>query len=206
MKFREFEVPDLKLLVPRQFSDARGSFSEIWIDRWFRAEIADVTFVQENHAASARKGTVRGLHFQKPPAAQGKLVRVIRGSVFDVTVDIRQGSPSYGKHVTTRLDAVEGAQLWGPPGFLHGYCTLEDETEVYYKSLLITAPAMMRGFSGTIRNSVSIGRSSPIVPCFPIRTSGIQCSVTCPTISIIRGEYQILLHNRPHKSLSQSTD
>jgi dTDP-4-dehydrorhamnose 3,5-epimerase len=141
MKFREFDLPDLKLVVPIQFTDARGSFSEIWVDRWFREEIADLAFVQDNQSVSTRKGTVRGLHFQKPPAAQGKLVRVSRGSIFDVAVDIRKGSPTYGQHVATWLDAAEGSQLWVPPGFLHGYCTLEDETVVYYKVTSYYSPS-----------------------------------------------------------------
>src|ERR1700731_1512121 len=126
MNFREFDVPDLKLFVPRRFTDARGFFSEIWIDRWFREEIADIAFVQDNQTVSVRKGTVRGLHFQKPPAAQGKLVRVVRASLVDVAVDIRTGPRSYREHVATRLDAAQGAQLWVPPGFLHGFCTLEE--------------------------------------------------------------------------------
>jgi dTDP-4-dehydrorhamnose 3,5-epimerase len=161
MKFREFEVPDLKLLVPRRFADARGSFSEVWVDSWFREVIADVAFVQDNQALSTRKGTVRGLHFQKPPTAQGKLVRVIRGSVFDVTVDIRKGSPSFGRHVATRLDAAEGAQLWVPPGFLHGYCTLEDETEVYYKVTSYYSPS---DEAGVLWNDPDLRISWPIQP------------------------------------------
>jgi dTDP-4-dehydrorhamnose 3,5-epimerase len=161
MEFREFDVPDLKLFVPRRFTDARGSFSEIWVDRWFREEIADLAFVQENQSVSARKGTVRGLHFQKPPAAQGKLVRVTRGSIFDVTVDIRQGSPTYGQYVATCLDAVEGAQLWVPPGFLHGYCTLENETEVCYK---VTAYYNPSHEAGVLWNDQDLAINWPVEP------------------------------------------
>jgi dTDP-4-dehydrorhamnose 3,5-epimerase len=133
MKIRTFNIPDLKLIVPKRFSDARGYFSETWSDRLFRVQIANMTFVQDNQSMSAKKGTLRGLHFQKPPCAQGKLVRVVRGSIFDVAVDIRRGSPTYGQHLAVTLSAGEGAQLWVPPGFLHGYCTLEEETEVFYK-------------------------------------------------------------------------
>jgi dTDP-4-dehydrorhamnose 3,5-epimerase len=134
MTIRELEIPAVKLIVPKRFSDARGYFSEIWSERLFREEIANVTFVQDNQSMSMKKGTLRGLHFQKPPHAQGKLVRVLRGSIYDAAVDIRRGSPTYGNYVAVKLDAVEGAQLWVPPGFLHGFCTLEDETEVFLQS------------------------------------------------------------------------
>ncbi len=129
----EFEIPGIKLVVPKRFNDLRGYFSETWSDRLFRREIADVTFVQDNQSGSAKKGTLRGMHFQKPPFTQGKLIRVIRGSVLAVAVDLRKGSPTYRKHVRTELDGLEGTQLWVPPGFLHGFCTLEDSTEVFYK-------------------------------------------------------------------------
>jgi dTDP-4-dehydrorhamnose 3,5-epimerase len=141
MDIREFEIPGIKLIVPKRFSDARGYFQEIWSDRLFREKIENVTFVQDNQSVSTRKGTLRGLHFQTPPFAQGKLVRVIRGSIFDVIVDIRKGSPTYRRHVGVRLDAVEGAQLWVPPGFLHGFCTLEEDTEVFYKVTSYYSPS-----------------------------------------------------------------
>ena len=95
--------------------------------------MAPLDFVQDNEALSGAVGTVRGLHFQRPPTAQGKLVRASRGKIFDVAVDIRRGSPSFGKHVSAVLDAEAGDQLWVPPGFLHGFCTLTDDTEVQYK-------------------------------------------------------------------------
>jgi dTDP-4-dehydrorhamnose 3,5-epimerase len=133
MVIREFEIPEVKLIVPKRFTDERGFFSETWSDRWFRREIADVALVQDNQSVSTKRGTLRGLHFQKPPFDQAKLVRVVRGSIFDVAVDIRKGSPTFGRHVAARLDALEGAQLWVPSGFLHGFCTLEDDTEVLYK-------------------------------------------------------------------------
>jgi len=140
MKICEFHIRDVKLVFPERFNDVRGYFSEIWSDHLFRKEIADVTFVQDNLSNSAKKGTLRGLHFQKPPSAQGKMVRVLRGSIFDVAVDIRRGSPSYGQHVAIRLDATDGAQLWVPPGFLHGFCTLEDDTDVFYKVTAYYSP------------------------------------------------------------------
>jgi dTDP-4-dehydrorhamnose 3,5-epimerase len=141
MEIRDLEIPDVKLIVRQRISDSRGYFSETWSDRLFRAEIAaNVTFVQDNQSMSAKRGTLRGLHFQKPPHAQGKLVRVLRGAIHDVAVDIRNGSPTYGSHVATRLDAAEDTQLWVPPGFLHGYCTLEDETEIFYKVTAYYSP------------------------------------------------------------------
>jgi dTDP-4-dehydrorhamnose 3,5-epimerase len=133
MDIREFEIPDVKLMAPKRFCDARGYFSETWSDHLFREKVANVTFVQDNQSVSAKKATLRGLHFQRPPYAQGKLVRVVRGSIFDVAVDIRKESPTYGRHVAMSLDATAAAMLWVPPGFLHGFCTLEDETEIFYK-------------------------------------------------------------------------
>ena len=141
MTIHELEIPAVKLIVPKRFSDARGYFSETWTERLFREEIANVTFVQDNQSMSASRGTLRGLHFQKPPYAQGKLVRVLRGSIYDVTVDIRTGSPTYGNYVAVILNAGEGAQLWVPSGFLHGFCTLEDETEVFYKVTAYYSPS-----------------------------------------------------------------
>src|SRR5215468_5538727 len=99
MTIRELEIPAVKLFIPKRFNDLRGYFSEIWSERLFRKEIADAAFVQDNQSMSVKKGTLRGLHFQKPPCAQGKLVRVLRGSIYDVAVDIRKGSPSYGNYV-----------------------------------------------------------------------------------------------------------
>jgi dTDP-4-dehydrorhamnose 3,5-epimerase len=133
MDIRQFEISGVKLIVPKRFGDARGYFQETWSDRLFREKIENVSFVQDNQSVSRNKGTLRGLHYQKPPFAQGKLVRVLRGSIFDVAVDIRKGSPTYGQHVGVTLTAVTGEQLWVPSGFLHGFCTLEDDTDVFYK-------------------------------------------------------------------------
>jgi dTDP-4-dehydrorhamnose 3,5-epimerase len=159
MNIREFEIPGVKLIVPKRFSDARGYFSETWNEQLFRKEIANVTFVQDNQSFSTKKGTLRGLHFQKPPFAQGKLVRVVRGSIFDVLVDIRKGSPAYKQHVATKLHAVRGEQLWVPPGFLHGFCTLEDETEVFYKVTSYYSPSHD---AGVVWNDPDLGIQWPV--------------------------------------------
>jgi dTDP-4-dehydrorhamnose 3,5-epimerase len=161
MEIATFEIPDLKLIVPKRFGDVRGYFSETWSDRLFRAEVADVIFLQDNQSMSAKHGTLRGLHFQKPPFAQGKLVRVTRGSVLDVAVDIRKGSPAYGRHLAVKLDTVVGAQLWVPPGFLHGFCTLEDETEVTYKATSYYSPAHD---AGVLWNDADLAIDWPVDP------------------------------------------
>ena len=126
-------IPEVKLLTPRRFADDRGFFSETYNKRTLLEVGIDADFVQDNQSYSRRRGTVRGLHFQSPPFAQDKLVRVLRGRVFDVAVDIREGSPTYGQHVGAELSAETGAQLLVPIGFLHGFVTLEDDTEVAYK-------------------------------------------------------------------------
>lgn len=133
MKVEPLAIPDLLLVEPARFGDARGFFSEVWSHRALAAAGLDVAFVQDNHSLSREVGVVRGLHFQRPPAAQGKLVRVVRGAILDVAVDIRAGSPTYGRHVACVLSAANWKQLWVPRGFAHGFATLEPDTEVLYK-------------------------------------------------------------------------
>jgi dTDP-4-dehydrorhamnose 3,5-epimerase len=133
MQFTRLAIPDVVLIEPKRLGDARGSFSETFRQDRFTAEIGPVTFVQDNQSRSALKGTIRGLHFQRAPCAQGKLVRAIRGAVLDVAVDIRAGSASFGRFVAVELSAENGHQLWVPPGFLHGFCTLTDDVELAYK-------------------------------------------------------------------------
>lgn len=140
MKAEPLAIPEVVLIQTRTFADNRGSFSETWNRRAFRDAGIDAEFVQDNHAKSVSAGTVRGLHFQVPPHAQGKLVRVIRGAIFDVAVDIRKGSPTYGRSVSATLTAENTQQLWMPAGFAHGYATLEDDTEVLYKVTDYYAP------------------------------------------------------------------
>ncbi len=133
MQVEKQSIADVKVLIPKKHGDHRGFFSETYSRRSFAEAGIDITFVQDNHAFSAEKGTVRGLHFQIPPFAQDKLVRVVRGSVFDVAVDLRRGSPTYGKHVSVVLSAEAWNQILVPIGFAHGLMTLEPDTEVLYK-------------------------------------------------------------------------
>lgn len=133
MEIERLALPGLVRIVPKQFADARGAFAEVYSARGFRDAIGDVVFVQDNQSVSHRRGTVRGLHFQTPPRAQAKLVRVLRGAILDVAVDLRPRSPTYLQHVTLELSAANRAQLYVPQGFAHGFCTLEDDTEVFYK-------------------------------------------------------------------------
>jgi dTDP-4-dehydrorhamnose 3,5-epimerase len=133
MKIVSEHLGGVLVLQPRTFADARGSFMETYSRRTLATlGIAD-EFVQDNQSHSVKSGTVRGLHLQVEPHAQGKLVRVLRGRILDVVVDVRPGSPTLHKHVTIELAASEGTQIWVPKGFAHGFCTLEPDTEVLYK-------------------------------------------------------------------------
>ena len=134
MKATPLATPDVLLLEPRVFPDDRGWFYESFNARSFaQATGLDVTFVQDNHSRSSR-GVLRGLHYQLPPAAQGKLVRAVTGSILDVAVDIRRASPTFGQWVAETLSAGNKHQLWVPAGFAHGFVALEDGTEVLYKT------------------------------------------------------------------------
>ena len=134
MQIEQTALPGVLVLTPARFGDHRGFFSESWNRRTLEAAGLHLPeFVQDNHSLSARKGTLRGLHYQSPPHAQGKLVRCGRGALFDVAVDARRGSATYGRWVGAELSFDNGRQLWIPAGFLHGFVTLQDDTEVVYK-------------------------------------------------------------------------
>jgi dTDP-4-dehydrorhamnose 3,5-epimerase len=145
MEVLETKIADIKLLKPVRHSDSRGFFSEVFKENVLREHGIDIHFVQDNHSLSANKGVVRGLHFQIPPSAQAKLLRVTAGSIFDVAVDIRWGSPSFGRHFAAVLSAADWNQIFIPEGFAHGYCTLEPDTEVIYKVNTYYSPEHDRG-------------------------------------------------------------
>jgi dTDP-4-dehydrorhamnose 3,5-epimerase len=145
--FQRFDIEGLIVITPRKIADARGFFSETYRADQAAAHAVPTAFVQENHVYSTTRGVLRGLHFQVPPHGQGKLVRVTRGRILDVAVDIRDGSPTFGRHVAVELSAENWRQLWVPVGFAHGYLTLEDDTEVLYKTTDYYAPQADRGIA-----------------------------------------------------------
>lgn len=140
MQIEKTDLPDLLILTPRRFGDSRGWFVETWNAARMREAGLDLAFVQDNHSFSAQKGTLRGLHYQSPPRAQDKLVRCSRGAIWDVAVDARRGSPTYGRSVGVELSAENGRQLLVPKGFLHGFVTLTDDCEVQYKCTDLYSP------------------------------------------------------------------
>ena len=159
MRIESLSIPDVKVLSLVRHGDHRGFFSEVYNRKRFGEVGIDIEFVQDNHSLSAERGTMRGLHFQTPPFAQAKLVRVVRGSVFDVAVDLRGGSPTFGRHVTATLSAREWNQILVPSGFAHGLMTLEPDTEVVYKVSDYYAPDHDRGI---LWNDQALGINWPI--------------------------------------------
>jgi dTDP-4-dehydrorhamnose 3,5-epimerase len=140
-------IPDVKLISPKKFGDHRGFFSEVYNRESFAGAGIGLDFVQDNHSLSAAVGTLRGLHFQSAPFAQDKLVRVVKGAILDVAVDIRAGSPSFGRHVAVELSAENWRQLLVPVGFAHGFVTLEPDTEVLYKVSALYGPKNDHGLA-----------------------------------------------------------
>ena len=134
-------MPTVQLIKPKRHGDARGWFTETYNRATFAAAGIDTTFIQDNHSWSAAPFTLRGLHFQTPPDAQVKLVRCVRGRIWDVAVDVRRGSPTWGKSVGAELSAENGDQMFVPAGFAHGFLTLEPDCEVVYKCSALYAPA-----------------------------------------------------------------
>lgn len=161
LEIRSLEIADVKLFIPRIHRDARGFFSETYSRQAMSAAGIVAEFVQDNHSLSVGVGTVRGLHFQVPPHAHGKLVRVTHGSVFDVAVDIRAGSPTFGQHVSAVLSDENWVQMWVPAGFAHGYCTLEPDTEVIYKVTDYYAPDCDQGLQW---DDADLGIKWPVDP------------------------------------------
>ena len=162
MKVERLSIPEVVLVVPDKFADNRGFFSEVFNQERFAREAAiDERFVQDNQSLSRDRGTIRGLHCQVAPQAQGKLVRCVKGAIWDVAVDAREGSPTYGKWAAAELSAGNFAQLWIPAGFLHGFCTLEPDTEVLYK---VTARYDKASERGVIWNDADLALPWPVGP------------------------------------------
>lgn len=171
MIVERLSLPEILLLTPPRYLDPRGFFSETWSDRRYREIGIPGPFVQDNHSCSSERGVLRGLHCQIEPSVQGKLVRVVRGSIWDVAVDVRHGSPRFGQHAGVVLSADNWQQLWIPGGFLHGFCTLEPDTEVIYK---VTADYDKGAERGVIWNDPALAIPWPIRPAEAILSAKDQ--------------------------------
>jgi dTDP-4-dehydrorhamnose 3,5-epimerase len=161
MDIQATSIPEVKIISPRKFGDSRGFFSETYNQRVFHAAGITDVWIQDNHSLSVPKGTVRGLHFQTAPFAQAKLVRVTRGAILDVAVDIRRGSPTYGQHVACEISAEKWNQIYVPTGFAHGFCTLTPDTEVVYK---VTALYSKENDFGLLWNDPALKIDWPVTP------------------------------------------
>ncbi len=155
------EIPDVKLIRPKRLEDSRGFFSEVYSQIEFARAGIHLEFVQDNHSLSRLAGTVRGLHFQSPPYAQDKLVRVTKGRILDVAVDLRRESPTYGRHVAAEISDDNWTQILVPVGFAHGFCTLAAETEVLYKVSNVYSP---ENDAGIHWSDPDIGIEWPVKP------------------------------------------
>jgi dTDP-4-dehydrorhamnose 3,5-epimerase len=179
MNVEALAIADVKLITPRIYRDERGFFSETYSAAALAVLGIEAPFVQDNHSLSRTKGVVRGLHFQVPPIAQGKLVRVSRGSILDVALDLRRSSKTYGRHVTAVLSATNWSQLWLPIGFAHGFCTLEPDTEVQYK---VTAPYSPEHERGLRWNDPHLGIDWPVDAGAAILSEKDRSSPTLPDL------------------------
>lgn len=158
-QFHPLAIPDVILVEPQRFGDSRGFFMETYQFEIFAANGITPRFVQDNHSRSAR-GVLRGLHYQKEPVAQGKLLKVVIGEIFDVAVDIRRGSPTFGQWVSEILSAENGRLLYVPPGFAHGFCVLSETADLIYKTTNYYHPESEKGI---LWNDPQIGVAWPIV-------------------------------------------
>lgn len=185
MKIERLAIPEVLVLTPQRFADDRGFFVETYNAARMAAAGVDTVFIQDNMSLSRPVGTVRGLHFQRPPSAQAKLVSVARGRIFDVAVDVRAGSPTYGRHVSAELSAEDGRQILVPRGFLHGFMTLEPDTLVTYKvdsyydaaadgAVRWDDPAL--GIAWPLSGPVSISPKDAAAPAFADATFGFDYS------------------------------
>ena len=161
MQIQSLAIPDVKIITPVRHADERGYFCEVYNQAALIAHGIDIPFVQDNHSLSVPQGTVRGLHFQTPPFAQAKLVRVLRGAIIDVAVDLRRASPTFGQHVSALLSAAEGNQILVPVGFAHGFATLEPDTEILYK---VSAPYSREHDKGLLWNDPALNIAWPVAP------------------------------------------
>ncbi|CAN7624591.1 dTDP-4-dehydrorhamnose 3,5-epimerase [Ensifer adhaerens] len=158
MLFEQTSIPEVVLITPNRMEDERGYFSETFRSDQFEANIGSFAFVQENLSYSRKAGTVRGLHYQLAPHAQGKLVSCPAGALWDVAVDLRHGSSTFGRFVAAELSDENGCQLWIPPGFAHGFCTLKPETTICYK---VTAYYKQEVERGLFWNDPALGITWP---------------------------------------------
>jgi dTDP-4-dehydrorhamnose 3,5-epimerase len=165
MLVEDATIPGIKIVTPKKHGDVRGFFSEVYNRTAFEGVGLHFGFVQDNHSLSAAVGTLRGLHFQTPPFAQDKLIRVSRGRILDVAVDIRRSSPTFGKYVAIELSAENWRQLLVPIGFAHGFVTLDPETEVLYKTTAVYSADNDRGIAW---DDPDIGITWPLPPAGPI--------------------------------------
>jgi len=159
VKVLKTDIPDVKVLSPERFGDDRGFFSETYHRRALAEAGLELDFVQDNDSLSAEPGTIRGLHFQIPPFAQHKLIRVVRGAILDVAVDLRRGSPTRGRHVAVEVSAENWNQVLVPAGFAHGFCTLEPNTHIVYK---VTSHYSPQHDKGLLWNDPALGIQWPV--------------------------------------------